>query len=62
MVRTGFTLVFAVLFTGALSFADGPLVHSSATDRLTGGRTLFDGSTTHDWRGFRKESFPENGL
>ncbi len=61
MVRTGFTLVFAVLFTGALSFADGPLVHSSETDRLTGWRTLFDGSTTHDWRGFRKETFPENG-
>ncbi len=54
-------------FTLALMFAAASVATASPSNQLTqqekadGWRLLFDGRTTHGWRSFKQQSFPDKG-
>lgn len=58
MLRTGTLFALLVATVVCTSAAHNEL---TAEEQKAGWKLLFDGKTTHGWRGFKKTSFPEKG-
>ena len=60
-----FRLVVVVLIAGASALvaqgAQSTAPTLSTAERAEGWRLLFDGATTHGWRGFKRPAFPARG-
>jgi hypothetical protein len=57
----GGVVLSALALRGADSSPPAPLNSLSEAERAAGWRLLFDGQSTHGWRGFRQPGFPAQG-
>ncbi len=58
---TGYLWTLAFLLTGTVLLSAAPANQLTEDEKSAGWRLVFDGTTTHGWHTFKKQTFPEKG-